>query len=314
MRWHPRLPSVLQVGATLLLLLPAAPVLAVDGVIEINQARALAGGVSSGDGPGYPVTISDEGAYRLTGNLRPPAGPNVNAVEVDVNGVDLDLNGFVIAGDNTCTQTGVVPNLVTCNGTGNVSVLISGTATESVRIRNGTIAGSIGAAIDLPNTGFVKLEDLIIGQAGGTCVTLGIVAEISNARIGLCGGGAVVVGIFSKVQNSRGGSSNGIGIDAGISSMISENHASFGALDGIVCASNCTIRGNISTFNGQDGIDLGAGVGSVVTDNVSSQNGGFGARMSAGTSYGQNVFDTNTGGTVVGGVSRGDNACNGAAC
>ena len=35
---------------------------AVDGVIEINQARALAGGVTPGDTAGFPVTISVSGS------------------------------------------------------------------------------------------------------------------------------------------------------------------------------------------------------------------------------------------------------------
>ena len=42
---------------------------AVDGVIEINQARALAGGVLGDairDPPGFPVTIDRSGSYRLT--------------------------------------------------------------------------------------------------------------------------------------------------------------------------------------------------------------------------------------------------------
>src|SRR5581483_7661707 len=42
---------------------------AVDGVIEINHARALAGGVTASDLPGYPITIDQSGSYRLTGNL-----------------------------------------------------------------------------------------------------------------------------------------------------------------------------------------------------------------------------------------------------
>ena len=45
-----------------------------DGVIEINQARALQGGVTEGDTPGFPVTISQSGSYRLTGNLTVPGG------------------------------------------------------------------------------------------------------------------------------------------------------------------------------------------------------------------------------------------------
>lgn len=299
--------------ATTLALAAASPALAVDGVIEINQTRALAGGVTPGDTAGFPVTISAQGAYRLTSNLS-PSGAAANVVEIDVDGVDLDLNGFIVSGANTCTQTGVVPNTVTCTGAGFAAIGITGTATQSVRIRNGTISGTIGAAIDLPSTGFVKLQDVIIGNAGGTCVTAGIVAEVMDSRIGLCGGGAISVGIFSSVVNSRGGSSNSVGISADLSSIISGSHASFGALDGITCAGSCVVEGNVVTFNGGDGIDVTAGNGSVVTDNVSSSNMGHGASLSSGSSYGQNVFQANGAGTVTGGVSRGDSACNGVAC
>ena len=45
---------------------------AVDGVVEINQAKALAGGVTAGDTAGFPATISQSGSYRLTGNLTVP--------------------------------------------------------------------------------------------------------------------------------------------------------------------------------------------------------------------------------------------------
>ena len=49
-----------------------APVHAVDGLIEINHAKALAGGVSPGDLGGYPVTIDAPGSYILTGDLNAP--------------------------------------------------------------------------------------------------------------------------------------------------------------------------------------------------------------------------------------------------
>ena len=40
----------------------AAPVYAVDGVIEINQAKALVGGVTAGDGPTIPLGSTTRGA------------------------------------------------------------------------------------------------------------------------------------------------------------------------------------------------------------------------------------------------------------
>ena len=85
----------------LLAIVTAREVRAVDGVIEINQARAIAGGVTPGDTPGFPVTISAAGSYRLTGNLTVPA-LNTTAISITANYVTLDLGGFLVSGPNTC--------------------------------------------------------------------------------------------------------------------------------------------------------------------------------------------------------------------
>ena len=59
-----------------LLLALAAPALAVDGVLEINQTCAVQTGCFVGDTAGYPVTIYSKtgGSYRLTGDLLGVAG------------------------------------------------------------------------------------------------------------------------------------------------------------------------------------------------------------------------------------------------
>jgi hypothetical protein len=41
---------------------------AVDGVVLIDQNKALAGSVTPGDTPGFPVTISLPGSYRVLSN------------------------------------------------------------------------------------------------------------------------------------------------------------------------------------------------------------------------------------------------------
>jgi hypothetical protein len=43
-----------------------------DGVVYIDQNHALGGGVTPGDAAGFPVTISQSGSYRLSGNLTVP--------------------------------------------------------------------------------------------------------------------------------------------------------------------------------------------------------------------------------------------------
>jgi hypothetical protein len=69
-----------------------APSFAVDGVVLINRSSALAGNVTPGDTPGFPVTISVSGRYRLSGNLTVPA--NTDAIDITANNVTIDLNGF----------------------------------------------------------------------------------------------------------------------------------------------------------------------------------------------------------------------------
>ena len=74
--------------AAALLLLCAAPTLAVDGVREINAVCAVNTGCFGGDTAGYPVTITTAGSYRLTGNL-----------------TFTDATGRDIVSGETCTST-----------------------------------------------------------------------------------------------------------------------------------------------------------------------------------------------------------------
>ena len=89
---------VSAVAVSLALSLWLAPrVEAVDGVVLIDQNRALAGNVTPGDFPGFPVTISRPGSYRLSGNLE-VTDPDITAIEITADHVTLDLNGFSIQG------------------------------------------------------------------------------------------------------------------------------------------------------------------------------------------------------------------------
>jgi hypothetical protein len=79
----------------------AGPARAVDGVIEINQELALAGGITPGDAPGFPVSLTLPGSYRLTGNLdisAQPSAENLTAIEILSSFVTLDRNGFALLG------------------------------------------------------------------------------------------------------------------------------------------------------------------------------------------------------------------------
>jgi hypothetical protein len=112
----------LALSSSLLLGL-AAPALAVDGVIEINQAKALAGGVTATDSAGFPVTIDASGSYRLTGSLSVSA--DQHGIVVSADDVTLDLGGFsIVAGGGTLLRSGV-----------------SVGSSQRVEIENGSIRG-----------------------------------------------------------------------------------------------------------------------------------------------------------------------------
>ena len=73
----------LRIVWTSLLAAASTNLYAVDGVILIDQKTALAGKVTAGDAPGFPVTISQAGSYKLSSNLViPDAGTWFFAFEV----------------------------------------------------------------------------------------------------------------------------------------------------------------------------------------------------------------------------------------
>jgi hypothetical protein len=135
MQRRPGFGAAVWAGSVALSFLAAGAAQAVDGVVEINQARALAGGISSGDSPGFPVGISESGSYRLTGNLVVPGGtgaPNLDAILIVADDVTLDLNGFTLScRRNTLPAT----PCSSVAGTGR-GILMAG---QNIRIQNGTI-------------------------------------------------------------------------------------------------------------------------------------------------------------------------------
>jgi hypothetical protein len=47
---------------------------AADGEILITQTRALQGGITPGDAPGFPITLTQPGAYKFASNITVPSG------------------------------------------------------------------------------------------------------------------------------------------------------------------------------------------------------------------------------------------------
>ncbi len=269
--------AVLALFATVSTLLWGSASRAVDGVVEINQTRALAGGVTPGDAPGFPVTIAATGSYRLTGNLV-VSSANEIAIEITAQGVALDLNGFDVRGPVVCS--GVPLN---CTGSG------TGVGIKSTRdrhsVRNGFVGGFGDKGIQLLG-GSAHIEDVMV---------------ISNAN------GGIETGVRAIVKDCIVEANGGVGVAVQTESRIDGNLVGSNDADGIT-ARESVVTGNSLTFNNGDGIETTFG-GSVVRGNMVNFNRDFGLRLSSETGYGDNVVNNNDNGAVVGGIEIGANVC-----
>lgn len=118
----------------LALLSTALPAHAVDGVLEINGTCAVQG-CFPGDAPGYPVTITSVGSYRLTGHLV-TLDKTITAILVQAPNTTIDLNGFNIA----CSLPPFAPPQACQTGPA-AGWGIDGEFQTGVTVRNGTVTG-----------------------------------------------------------------------------------------------------------------------------------------------------------------------------
>src|SRR5437660_10259917 len=85
--------------------------------------------VSPGDTPGFPVTISQPGSYRLSSNLTVPDA-NTTAILITSDNVTLDLNGFSIMGPVFCLHSTPPGQIFRCGPVGfGVGVSSTGSGT-----------------------------------------------------------------------------------------------------------------------------------------------------------------------------------------
>ncbi|MBK7951791.1 MAG: hypothetical protein IPK00_24255 [Deltaproteobacteria bacterium] len=129
------------VGAAIVL--QTGPVLASDGVREIDSACALGPGCFSGDAPGLPVTIDGSAgrSYRLTTDLtQAPFAPSVAAIiDITTSDVTIDLNGYSVA---SCLAA-------LCQNVNTASAGILGSG-PGIAIRDGRVTRFLNYGIRLP--------------------------------------------------------------------------------------------------------------------------------------------------------------------
>lgn len=161
------------VGCCLLLFATIAR--ATDGVIEISQAGALAGDPATGDLPGFPLTLSSSGSYRLTSDLDlrvEPEPANTTAIEVLADFVWLDLNGFSIIGPFSCS--GSPPRSA---GSGDGIVALG----HHVTVTGGHVRGIGRDAIALGDGG--RVRDVVVTCSGRTGISVGAGGVVTKSRV-----------------------------------------------------------------------------------------------------------------------------------
>ncbi len=243
---------------------------AAEGVTLINQQKAMAGSVTPGDGPGFPVTISKPGSYRLTGNLT-VADANTTGILITADHVTLDLNGFGIIGPGLCTDNFEAPPTCQTPGTG-LGIRASadqGGGPRSVRVQNGFVRGMGLDGILLTGDGSMVQNVSADGNAQDGFIVNGSVIESSATANGLSGIFAVTVRDSFATANVN----TGIQLDgsAGVAS------------------------GDRSSLNGGAGINA---PNATVTGSTVSLNKGVGITTTCPSSIVNNTIVANAGGTI----------------
>jgi parallel beta-helix repeat protein len=264
-----------------LFLLLAGPVHAVDGVLEINQAKVMGSG-------GFPFTITEPGSYRLTSDLT-VGDDATNGINISAGDVTLDLNGFTIRGPSNGNSSGIR------SGQGNI------------RIRNGTIIafGSHGVWIDF---GAIVEDVRVIGNGLGGVTLSGAGSQVVNCLVVSNGSTGITLGNAAKVTGTTSSFNSGHGIQVSAGSVVSGNTATNNSQDGI-SADQSTLSGNTVSANGGDGVYCST---CTVTGNTVSANAKYGLRFfDVHSGYANNVINGNTDGAVSSGTQIGTNLCNG---
>lgn len=257
-------PVVILVVAHVVL---ATPALAVDGVIEINQTRALAGD-GAGDAPGFPVKLTASGSYRLTSNLEVDS-LNTTAIEVGAHDVSIDLNGFVIANKTPCRPDCGLPG----NGVG-----VDASGLDNTAVSNGTIVGMGDAAVRVGDDSHVS-RLRVIGN-GGIGISVGGRATVRDCIVDGAGGIGIRTGVNGGVYESLVRNASGAGVQMGPGSSISGSRVEGSGGKGVeITGKRGSVIGNVILGSASEGVDLDDGV---VTDNVIAQSGGPAIFMNAG--------------------------------
>ena len=206
----------------------------VSDPVSIAPAQALRGGVTPGDAPGYPITISQPGRYRLAGDLEVPA--HTDGIVVTAAHVTLDLNGHSVRGPVRCTHS-TASRSVQCNWLVEPSARagINTVAAPHSTVRNGSVLGFAGIGIHHGEAAL--LENLEVSANAGAGIVGAGHADGGVARQVLVqhNGGIGIVCHHLTVERSSFVDNGGTGVDCRsgtFSDSVSRGNGGFGVADG----------------------------------------------------------------------------------
>jgi hypothetical protein len=200
------------------------PAAAIDGEIIITQTKALEGGITPGDEAGFPITLTQSGAYRFGSNITPPA--DLDGIEVMEADITINLNGFRLHGMGTA-RTGIRGW-----GTGDN---IWKDVYPSLTVRNGTIAGFYSSGIAGGSHSWIVENMRITANGGDGILIVGKAPRIVQSTITANRFSGINCNDFCHVESSLiSGNSLGVAMFSGtiISTTITDNK-----VKGLVCYS-----------------------------------------------------------------------------
>lgn len=233
-----------------------------QGPIQIDQAAALAGGVTPGDEPGFPVTLSEPGSYLLVGNLdlTTICPATIHGIEVTDHNVSIDMAGFEIKGCVTCQGHN-------CTDVGTPPPAGIYSTQSDVTVSNG-IVQRMGIGIQLDDNGHAINVRSLFNSDGGIYVGKGGLIRNSLAD-GNNGVGMTVGGPGGWVSGNVA-KSNQIGMEIDDYATVANNTVYKSEEGGLTAGAGAVCTGNTVADNG--GVGILAGAGSIVSGNASSAN------------------------------------------
>lgn len=285
--------------AVSLLTLGASLAYAVDGVIEINQAKVLA------NGGHFPYVINYAGSYRLTSNLdvtsdvtSSTAAADRTALLIQAEDVTIDMNGFSITGPSYCDGTSCAP---AGNGSGIFSY------SSKITVTNGKIRGMGAYGIRLGEQASIEDIHASHNAAGGLNAGSGRIANCFTTY-----NGGFEIGMQNGVVDGCHASSQSAGfaavvVSGAIVKSLIRNSGSGSALSvsAAVVADNVLFAASGLALSGS----------SATIDRNAMHSGGPSAASLSSSVYSRNSIVNNGSAPVVsGGINAGGNLCNASLC